>query len=131
MAIALLALPVDCANLAPDAIQALDQDVTVAAGSSVRVGDTKVVVRFEGVLNDSRCPADVQCISAGDASVLVTASTGGAVASRYELHTNSPPHEAIHDRLRLTLVDLRPVPVSTRTTRSSEYVLTLRVSQVR
>ena len=117
------------AGVAPDPVQALDQDISIAAGKSVSVKGTDLVVRFERVLNDSRCPSDAQCVSAGDATVVVTAAIGGAAARRYELHTDDGAREAVHGEFRLTLIGLKPVPSTTRAVRASEYVLTLRVSR--
>src|SRR5881392_626914 len=75
------------AGVAPDAVQALGQDFAIAVGASARIGKTDLVVHFDRVVNDSRCPSDVQCITAGDATVVVTAVSDGAAPRRYELHT--------------------------------------------
>ena len=117
------------AGVAPDRAQASGQDVAIAVGASVRVSKTDLVVHFDRVVNDSRCPSDVQCISAGDASVVVTAASDGAAPRRYELHTDDGAREAMHGSFRLTLISLKPVPSSTRPVPASAYVLTLRVSQ--
>jgi len=110
--------------------QARGNDVTMAVGQSVAVAGTNLTVRFERVLNDSRCPTDVQCITAGDAVVLVAAEGGGArETGRYELHTANSNREATHGQYRLAVVGLKPLPTSTRPVPAGEYVLTLRVSR--
>ena len=112
------------------AAQGRGSNVTVAAGKSVTVDGTNLTVRFERVLNDSRCPTDVQCITAGDAVVLVAVEGGGArETGRYELHTANSNREAAHGEYRLGVVDLKPVPTSRRPVPAGEYVLTLRVSR--
>jgi hypothetical protein len=98
-------------------------------GASARISQTDLVVHFDRVVNDSRCPSDVQCITAGDATVAVTAASEGAAARRYELHTNDGAREAMHGKFRLSLIGLKPLPTSTRPVPESAYVLTLRVSQ--
>lgn len=115
------------AGVAP--VQALDQDVSIPVGKSVSVKGTGLVVRFERVLNDSRCPTDAQCVTAGNATVVVTAATGGAAGRRFELHTDEGAREAVQGQFRLTLIGLKPVPSTTRPVRASDYVLTLRVSR--
>ena len=116
------------AGVAVGLAQALDQDVSIPEGKSVSIRGTDLVVLFERVLNDSRCPSDAQCVTAGDATVVVAAATGGAAARRYELHTDEGAQDAVHGQFRLTLIGLKPVPSTARPVRA-DYVLTLRVSR--
>jgi uncharacterized protein (TIGR02246 family) len=115
-----------CASSRPGE-PALDRDFEVAGGSSARVDDTDLVIRFEAVPNDSRCPVDVQCITAGDATVALRLEGGGAEAQTIELHTLDGPNEAAHGGYVVALVILRPRPVSTRPTPLGKYRATLRV----
>lgn len=118
-----------CAGVPPDPVQAVGQDFAIAVGVTARISQTDLVVHFDSVVNDSRCPSDVQCITAGDATVAVTAASEGAAARRYELHTDDGAREATHGKFRLSLIGLKPLPTSTRPVPESAYVLTLRVSQ--
>jgi len=118
-----------CAGVGPDAAQALGQDFAIAVGASASISNTDLVVHFDRVANDSRCPSDVQCVTAGDATVVVTAAGGGAASRPYELHTDDGAREVMHGNFRLTLISLKPAPSSTRPVPASAYVLTLRVSQ--
>ena len=105
----------------------LDRDFEVAGGSSAQVDGTDLVIRFEAVPNDSRCPVDVQCITAGDATVALRVEGGGAEAQTIELHTLDEPREAAHGGYVVALVILRPRPVSTGPTPLGKYRATLRV----
>jgi hypothetical protein len=125
----LLAAGGACGSAAPGPSPAVDQDFDVAAGRSVKIEGTDLVIRFESVLNDSRCPVDVQCIIAGDAAIAVTAATGGAAASRYELHTEEGPREARHGQYRIILIDLKPRPSSAGSAGTRNYIVTLRVGR--
>ena len=118
-----------CGGVGPDAAPALGQDFDIAVGASATISKTDLMVHFDRVANDSRCPSDVQCIAAGDATVVVTAAGGGAASRSYELHTDDGAREAMHGNFRLTLIGLKPVPTSARPVPASAYVLTLRVSQ--
>jgi hypothetical protein len=109
-------------------MQSIGQDFTVGVGKSASIRDTDLVVRFERVTSDSRCPSDAQCITAGDATVEVSTTAGSAPASRYALHTDGP-REVVAGPYRLTLVDLKPLPTSARPVNAGDYVLTLRVSR--
>ena len=127
---AVLALFGACANTAPDPIQPLDSAFEVPVGRTVRIVGTTLEVHFVGVSNDSRCPTDVQCVTAGDATIELQVAADGAAGVRYELHSNDGAREVVHAGYRLTFVDLKPLPVSTRPIRAGDYVVTLRVSRL-
>jgi hypothetical protein len=110
---------------------ALNEDFELAAGRSIRVADTDLVVRFDRVERDSRCPADVNCITAGDAVVVLGLASARETERLYELHTTSGDATAVHAGYLVTLVALNPVPLSTRTLRAGDYVATLRVARER
>jgi hypothetical protein len=61
-------------------------DVPAAQGRA-----TALELRFESVLNDSRCPRLVQCVVAGDATVVVVAQLAGRPPETLELHTSPQP----------------------------------------
>lgn len=85
----------------------------------VRLGEIAAVdgpkVRPDRVIEDSRCPADVQCMHAGR---LVVRSTvlGGGWTKELDLTLGVPVPVA--DGM-LTLVDATPVPVAGETSRSA------------
>lgn len=78
----------------------------------VRLGEIAAVdgpkVRPDQVIEDSRCPADVQCIQAGRLIVKVTV-IGGGWSKQVDLTLGIPVPVA--DGM-LTLVDATPVPLS-------------------
>lgn len=61
--------------------RAFDQPFTLAPGDSVVVGAEHVRVAFDRVTADSRCPRDVQCIWAGEATVLARIAPNGQPTS--------------------------------------------------
>ncbi|MDL5365948.1 hypothetical protein QSH18_10060 [Xanthomonas sp. NCPPB 2654] len=77
----------------------------------VRLGEIAAVdgprVRPERVIEDSRCPADVQCIHAGRLIVKVTV-LGGGWSKQIDLTLGAPVPVAGGT---LTLVDATPVPI--------------------
>src|SRR5688572_20468035 len=62
---------------------------------TVRTGEQKIAVRgelkleFVSVLEDSRCPADVQCIWAGNARVKVKLTDWRGAVKLFELNTTA------------------------------------------
>jgi hypothetical protein len=130
VAVASLALlPWACAAESPTSPR-LDRAFDIRVGESKPVEGTDVEVRFEGVRNDSRCPPDVQCISAGDATVAVRLSGGGKDAATYELHTPRGQKEAEHGSYVLSLVALGPPTSASRPTPAEEYVATVRLRRL-
>ncbi len=101
------------------------REVEVAGGASASVDG--LVVRFAEVINDSRCPVDVQCVSEGDAAVAFGLQAGGSEETVVTLHTRDEPREGALGPYRVALEGLRPRPVTTRPTPLEEYVATLRV----
>lgn len=85
----------------------------------VRLGEIAAIdgprVRPDRVIEDSRCPADVQCIQAGRLIVRATV-LGGGWSKQIDLTLGVPV--PIADGM-LTLVDATPVPVTTATNLSA------------
>ena len=75
--------------------------------------------------NDSRCPTDVLCVSAGDATVVFTAVPPGPLgiaAALQFVHTNAEPRSLVLSGYRITLDSLLPRRISTHVIAQSEYV---------
>ena len=85
-----------------------------------------LTLTFNAVTEDSRCPIGVFCISAGDATVMVTLSQNGADHLR-ELHTNRDPSQAGFNSSIVTLLSLAPIPRADHPVGAKEYVATFRV----
>ena len=105
----------------------IDQQVTMAPGEQVQVTDTSLRIRFEGVVNDSRCPIDAICVLGGDAEVRLTASNDGA-PQMLTLHTGSMA-PVTFDGFTFRLVELTPYPFSSQPFPPSDYRATLRVTR--
>ncbi len=103
----------------------MNQEFTLAPGTSMAVEDTDVRVLFSGVTSDSRCPADALCVQLGDAVVHVQVIDDGAT-SEYDLHTEPGRATAIsHGSFQISLVGLQPYPFSDRSIAPGDYRATL------
>jgi hypothetical protein len=105
-----------------------DQDFDLRAGESARLEGSDLVVAFESVPSDSRCPVDVHCVHAGDATVRLRVQGGGAAASVLELHTNAEPKEGAQGSFLIRLIGLRPLPRDGRPVAATEFVATLKIN---
>lgn len=102
---------------------------TLHVGDRVDTQLNQTAIRFVGVSQDSRCPADVVCVWAGDAVVQLDLIQSGDSA-RVELHTNSAAGSTSvqHGPAILRLAELAPIARSSGPVPASEYVATLDVS---
>jgi hypothetical protein len=88
----------------------------------------RVSVRFAKMIEDSRCPHDVQCIQAGNARVSIRVSRG----KKSEVFTIStdPRNEIAHfEGYEFRLVSLSPEPRSNIRINPDGYVATIEVSK--
>ena len=108
---------------APDAVS-IGVPFELKAGASAELPDG-FRIKFDRVSADSRCPSDVQCVSAGDATVVVLASNSGNNPFALDLHTNGAGSQISYLSHTIRLTALRPVPLSNRQTSALEYVAVL------
>jgi hypothetical protein len=125
MAIALTA----CAADTPTRPQVpIDARVVLAPGETADIEAAGIRIGFQGVLGDSRCPADAVCILGGDAIVRLDVLASSGTVSTYDLHTGDMK-PARHGDLTIALENLSPYPFSGRTIAPGEYRATLHVTR--
>lgn len=106
-------------------------EFAVKMGATVRVARTDLLIGLERVTDDSRCPVEAKCISAGDAAVVLSVRQGRAAAAHVTLHTMAAPREVTHGAWRIQLVDLVPQPSLRQPPAQKDYVATVRVDPVK
>jgi hypothetical protein len=107
----------------------LDQSFDLRAGETASLSSGDLTVTFESVPADSRCPVNVTCVWAGDATVQLRARSDAAAEGRPELHTNAGPQEAAYAGFRIVLQKLEPQPRDGTKLEPGDYVATLIVSR--
>ena len=106
----------------------VNAQLVLAPGQTSEVSGAGIRIRFERVMGDSRCPADVVCIQGGDAIVRIDVIPGSSGAASYDLHTgNMQPIR--HGDLTIALVQLAPYPFSSGPIAPDDYRATLRVTR--
>jgi hypothetical protein len=85
---------------------------TLAQGETAHVMGTEVLIHFDRVSEDSRCPIDVQCPWQGNAAILLELSSRIAefAPQPIVLNTGIEPHERSILGITVRLVDLEPDP---------------------
>lgn len=114
-----------------------DADFFVAAGQAflMRFGDTAgvstptqiVIVRFTTVLSDSRCPEEVTCVTAGEASIVLTVQTSLALNDVTIAVPPSGEAEVEVEGVTIQVVTLRPAAMEGVTIAPIDYAVGLRV----
>ena len=108
----------------------------VQRGGAVLVDGQRL--RFEGVVNDSRCPADVDCIRAGEAVATFTFVGSRAIGPlRLQIPgfataetAPQPEQSATRGAFRFTLLALIPYPGTAEAEAGERPVATLRVERL-
>ncbi len=77
------------------------------------------------ILEDSRCPRDVQCIQAGTVRVKVTLESGLGTANEIFTLDKAITTEAE----QITLIAVAPDPIASVARKPSDYVLTFKVEK--
>ena len=85
---------------------AIGQSFELTPGHSMTVADAGTL-RYDALVNDSRCRPDVQCIWAGDAEVAFTWTPRSGAAEHFSLHTKPDAgSHALADSHQVHLVSL-------------------------
>ena len=116
-----------------------EADFFVNAGQqfALRIGETAgvatsqaiVLVRFNGVIQDSRCPVDVECITAGSATTLLSVQTALNV---HDVTMDVPPEgsvELVVDEVTVVALGVRPNAEEGVTIDPLDYIVGLRVNE--
>lgn len=105
---AMLPLFAACSSVAgPGHGVVLGQSFDLLPGQDVQVADAGSL-RYDALVNDSRCRPDVQCIWAGDATIAFTWTPRNGAGERFTLRTQPAPaaRQALGGNLSLQLLSL-------------------------
>ncbi len=98
------------------------REFQLAIGETARIYGTSSRIVFLSVLEDSRCPADVQCVWAGNAKVVLTLSTQGMPDRPLSVNTAVDPRTATVAGSILRVTGLSPDPRSGAAIPANGYV---------
>jgi len=92
----------------------LDQPFQVSGGQEAHNSAEQLHLTFTDVLEDSRCPTQVECFWTGQARIAISVQPEGSDATRVEFNTNPAPGQTVKEatvgRHRIELVALDPYP---------------------
>lgn len=90
----------------------LDQPFTITVGQQAQLAETEVDLTFQEVLEDSRCPSNVECAEAGQARILLKVNQLGQTPTMLEMNTNPPLKLDVvtYEDFQIHLLELDPYP---------------------
>ena len=115
---------------AQDVRSAIGSPFELRDGQSAAVGSAGLVIRFERVTSDGRCPTGDTCAVPGDAVVRIVAEAPSAEPATVDLHTDPQAGpDGAYQGYRIKVVKLEPRPVGEQPTPLPHYTATFVVSR--
>lgn len=105
------------------------QGIAIPVGQTVVIAGTALRISFTAVESDSRCPIEVDCFWAGDASVDLLFAQGTNSGSA-TLHTTLNPRSVVFGGFTITLLSLAPDQSEENPIDPSKYVAFVQVTPV-
>jgi hypothetical protein len=100
----------------------LGDEFSLTATQKALVKSETFEIKFLSVVEDSRCPPDVDCIWAGNAKVKVLLKKGNRTSREFELNTNLEPKTIEFEGLEIEFLSLSDNPAWAPENKSSKYV---------
>lgn len=106
-----------------------NQRVTVQVNQQKTLAKIKLTIKFIALVEDSRCPTDVECIQAGNGKIQIELKKVGSGTKIFELNTNAQPKAVSFAGYTIELVDLNPKPATNIRINRNGYTATFNVSK--
>jgi len=107
------------------------ETLTIKRGQQKKAADSGITLKFVSVLEDSRCPTDVNCIWEGNAKieVIISDKNGGSKKSVMNTTSGGPLGDQ-HNGWAIYLTSLTPLPKGTKATKQKSYVATFNITRL-
>jgi hypothetical protein len=106
----------------------LGEAVTLKIDDAAKVGE-ELVVTFKAVTSDSRCPQGTQCVTAGDAAVVLTVKAGEK-AEDLTVNVGAAAENKVRtEPFMIRILKLDPYPTEGQTIQDAERSIELRVDR--
>ncbi|MFX1517094.1 MAG: hypothetical protein ACFFC6_12400 [Promethearchaeota archaeon] len=103
-------------------------DVSLHIGESVIIKNHGIKLKFVDVLEDSRCPSDVECVWEGTVSLMINIRYSQQDLGDFILNSSNL-HKASFNGYYVKFKALEPYPISTEIIPKTSYVATFRVGE--
>lgn len=95
--------------------------VTLKPGQQKTTARTHLKIKFLNVVEDSRCPVDVNCIRAGNAKIKIQITSARGGPKTFELNTTMGPKGDQFEGWAINLESLNPSPNSGKAIKPNDY----------
>lgn len=107
------------------------QQIKIFINRQKAIPGAKITIKFLSLLEDSRCPVNTNCITAGNARITIKVSKQNSAAQTFELGTNPATQSATFAGYQIKLINLNAGPVTNTGTNSDAYTATFSVTKVK
>ncbi len=106
------------------------ETVAVKVGQQKTASKSKLKIKFVSVVEDSRCPENVQCVWAGNAKIKVTVKSARG-SETFEMNTGMGPQGNQCDGWAINLESLTPTPrAGSKPTATKAYLATFTITRL-
>ena len=109
----------------------VESTYTLRIGGGQGISELKVMLWFDSLLSDNRCPANIECVWEGNAEVLL-ALVSDVIGQRFTLNTSSrsgPTSFVFHDYC-FSIDRLLPYPHLDSSYSVDDYILSVRIEKL-
>jgi hypothetical protein len=107
------------------------QSVTILIHQEKAVPNAGFKIKFSEMVEDSRCPADVQCVWAGNAKVKIEVRRGRGLSKTFELNSTTAPNVVKYNGYEIKLKELTPRPRTNARINPDKYEAVFEITKVR
>lgn len=107
----------------------LDKEFSLGVGQSATIEGERLVIEFETVLEDSRCPVNAVCVWAGNGKVELKILDIDGQNKTVTLNTEDEPKAITLKAHQLKLIALSPPRIDGVSILPGDYAVTLRVEK--
>ncbi len=97
------------------------QQFELKIDQEAKVEGEDLIVKFDSLLEDSRCPEGVNCIRAGNARIRIKSWKGNQTPSTFEINTDEGAKSSSYLSYEIALVALKPQPKPDAKVQPNEY----------
>lgn len=84
------------------------QQVTLRVHQQRNVARNGLTIRFDSVLEDSRCPVDVNCVWAGNAKLQIRVGSYRRPTRIFTINTTTQPKTIVYAGYEIKVINLNP-----------------------
>ena len=106
------------------------KQIKVQVSRQKNVPGTKMTIKFDSLVEDSRCPEGTTCIWAGNAKIKVTVKMRGSQAKTFEMNTNLGAKGETYEGYAINLESLTPAPKDNIRINRNGYTATFTVNRL-